>query len=112
MQSVSMQTLVLATIPEMPNRRQRTMHQWYGRMAEGSHACEERERKMDISKEILDSLSEEMRDKVCGCDTPEELIALATSHGIDLTDEQLDIISGGDVDWSIFSDQAFDSYTY
>ena len=55
---------------------------------------------MDINKEILDGLSEEMRAKVGACETPEDLIALADEQGIELTDEQLQAISGG-VNWDI-----------
>ena len=53
---------------------------------------------MDINKEILDGLSEEMRAKVGACETPQELIALAEEQGVELTNEQLRAVSGG-VDW-------------
>lgn len=65
---------------------------------------------MDIKSEMLEGLSEEIREKVGSCGGPEDLIALATSQGIDLTDEQVDMISGGDFDWSMFSDEACESY--
>ena len=57
---------------------------------------------MDINKEILDGLSEEMRAKVGACETPQELITLAEEQGVDLTDEQLQALSGG-VDWERFN---------
>lgn len=42
-----------------------------------------------------EDLSPELREKVLACKTPEELIDLARESGIDLTDEQLEAISGG-----------------
>lgn len=56
---------------------------------------------MDINKEILDGLSEEMRAKVAACETPQDLIALADAQGVELTDEQLQAVSGG-VNWDAF----------
>ena len=50
---------------------------------------------MDKYKEMYNSLSDEMKAKVANCKTAEELMELAKSEGIELTDEQLDAISGG-----------------
>ena len=57
---------------------------------------------MDKYKELYDGLSDEMKKKVTECRTAEELITLAKTEGIELTDEQLDAISGGsdDSDWT------------
>ena len=55
---------------------------------------------MDINKEILDGLSEEMRARVSECESPKDLIALADEQGIELTDEQLEAVSGG-VNWDV-----------
>ena len=48
----------------------------------------------------FDDYTEEMKAEVLKkakeCKTPEELVALAKNEGIDLTDAQLDAISGGD----------------
>lgn len=52
---------------------------------------------MDISKEIMDGLTEEMRSKIGACATPTDLISLAESEGVELTDEQLEMVSGGEV---------------
>ena len=55
---------------------------------------------MDINKTILDGLSEEMQARVSACETPKDLIALADEQGIELTDEQLQAISGG-INWDV-----------
>ena len=55
---------------------------------------------MDKYKEMFDGLSDEMKAKVTECKTSEDLIALAKTEGVELTDEQLDAISGGDSFWS------------
>ena len=54
---------------------------------------------MDKYKELYDSLSDDLKAKAANCKTGEELVALAQSEGIELTDEQLDAISGG-FEWS------------
>ena len=58
---------------------------------------------MDNYKEIYDNLSEDLKAKVTSCKTADELIALAKTEGIELTDEQLDFISGG-YDWKKWMD--------
>ena len=50
---------------------------------------------MDKYKEMYDSLSDDLKAKATECKTAEELITLAKTEGIELTDEQLDAISGG-----------------
>ena len=47
----------------------------------------------------LNNLSEEIRKKALECETAEELFELAKKEGVELSDEQLDAISGG-VEWS------------
>ena len=54
---------------------------------------------MDKYKEMFDGLSDDLKAKVAECKTADDLIALAKAEGIELTDEQLDAISGGSV-WS------------
>ena len=54
---------------------------------------------MDKYKDLYDGLSDEMKKKVANCKTADDLITLAKTEGIELTDEQLDAISGG-FDWS------------
>ena len=48
-----------------------------------------------MRKELLKGLSEEQIKKVEACKSPEEIIELAKAEGIELTDEQLEAISGG-----------------
>ena len=43
----------------------------------------------------LSELTPEMREKVLACKTPEEILALAKEEGYELSDEELDSISGG-----------------
>ena len=50
---------------------------------------------MDQYKEMFDGLSEDLKKKATECKSAEELMELAKSEGIELTDEQLDAISGG-----------------
>lgn len=50
---------------------------------------------MDISKEILDGLSEDMRQKVSACTSAADLLALVKSEGVKLTPEQMEMVSGG-----------------
>ena len=42
-----------------------------------------------------DSLSDEAKAKLKGCETPEEVMALAKEEGYELSDEELEGISGG-----------------
>ena len=51
---------------------------------------------MELSSEILDNLSEEMRQRVAACETPEDLVDLAEAEGVDLTPEQLKMVAGGE----------------
>ena len=43
----------------------------------------------------FEDLSPELKGKALACKTPEELLALAKTEGIDLTNDQLESISGG-----------------
>ena len=58
---------------------------------------------MDKYKEMYDSLSDDLKAKVKTCKTGEELVALAEKEGVELSDEQMDAISGG-VQWSCSGD--------
>ena len=44
-------------------------------------------------------LSPELKAKVDACANAEELAALASAEGIALTDDQLESVSGGNIDW-------------
>ncbi len=48
-----------------------------------------------MKKELLKGLTEEQVRKVKACKNSEELLSLAKSEGIELTDEQLAAVSGG-----------------
>lgn len=45
-------------------------------------------------------LTEEQKAKVKACTSPEELLAMAQEEGYELTDEQLESISGGKIVWA------------
>ena len=48
-----------------------------------------------MKKELLKGLTEEQIAKVKACKNSDELLAMAKAEGIELTDEQLDTVSGG-----------------
>ncbi len=50
---------------------------------------------MFMKKELLKGLTEEQIAKVKACKSSDELLALAKAEGIQLTDEQLEVINGG-----------------
>ena len=48
-------------------------------------------------EEMMDigNLPPELKEKAKACENPEELLELAKAEGIELTEEQLDSVSGG-----------------
>ena len=48
-----------------------------------------------MKKELLKGLTDEQIAKVKACKSHEELLALAKKEGIELSDEQLAVVSGG-----------------
>lgn len=48
-----------------------------------------------MKEELLKGLTEEQIAKVKACKNTDEMLALAKSEGIELTDEQLEAVSGG-----------------
>ena len=50
---------------------------------------------MNINEKILEALTDEMRAKVQACENSEDLIDLAKSEGVELSDKQMEDISGG-----------------
>ena len=56
-----------------------------------------------MKEELLKGLTEEQIAKVKACKNGDELLAMAKAEGIELTDEQLQAISGGGV-CSVVSD--------
>ena len=48
-----------------------------------------------MKKELLKGLTEEQVAKIKACKNHEELLTLAKEEGIELTDEQLEAVSGG-----------------
>ena len=52
-------------------------------------------RALNMKDELLKGLNEEQIAKVKECKSEEDLLALAKQEGIELTDEQLEAVSGG-----------------
>ena len=50
---------------------------------------------MNMKEELLKGLSDEQIAKLKECKTQEEILALAKEEGVELTDEQLEAVSGG-----------------
>ena len=48
-----------------------------------------------MKKELLKGLTEEQVAKIKACKTQDEMLKLAKEEGIELTDDQLDAVSGG-----------------
>lgn len=48
-----------------------------------------------MKEELLKGLNEEQINKLKACKTQEERLALAKEEGVELTDEQLEAVSGG-----------------
>ena len=46
-----------------------------------------------------EDLTDELKDKVKECKSADELLALAKKEGVELTDEEIEAISGGRSDW-------------
>ena len=70
---------------------------------------------LTMRKELLKGLSEEQIKKVEACKSSEEIISLAKAEGIELTDEQLEVVSGGGCFYTILcikcgSDNLSDEY--
>lgn len=53
--------------------------------------------KKNVALESLNDLTEKQLAKAKECKTPEEMLAFAKKIGYDLSDEQLDAISGGEM---------------
>ena len=47
----------------------------------------------------LNDLTDEQKAQVMACKTAEELVELAKAEGVELSDEQLESIAGGDSFW-------------
>mgnify|MGYP002626972399 CR=1 FL=1 len=55
----------------------------------------------------FNDLTEDLRAKIQACKTPEEMLALAKEEGYELSDEQLEALSGGGF-WDCGDQSVFD----
>ena len=55
----------------------------------------------------FNELTEEQKKKVRGCSSAEELVTLAMAEGLELSDEQLEALSGGGF-WDCGDQSVFD----
>ena len=58
----------------------------------------------------IKDLSPEQLEKAKACKTVEEIVALAKEEGVELTDEQLEAVSGGETTWDILFDDDCKNY--
>jgi len=47
----------------------------------------------------FEDLTEEQKAKALACETPEDMLALAKEEGFEISDEELEAIAGGGIDW-------------
>ena len=57
----------------------------------------------------FDELSSELQEKVKACKTPEELLELAKEEGYELSDDELEAVSGG-MEWCNAYDKPCEQY--
>ena len=48
-----------------------------------------------MTNDNIDALSNDVKAKLRGCETADEIVELAQEEGCELTDEQLESVSGG-----------------
>ena len=58
-----------------------------------------------MKEELLKGLSEEQIAKVKACKSQEEILAMAKEEGLELSDEQLEAVSGGNCYPTCYSDK-------
>ena len=58
-----------------------------------------------MREELLKGLTEEQINKFTGCKSPEDVLSVAKAEGIELTDEQLEAVSGGGCDYFEWGDK-------
>ena len=71
------------------------MPRWVRIIKSAAKEAAETKRGAMTHENSYDSLSEGVKAKLQGCETPEEVLALAQEEGYELTDAQLEGVSGG-----------------
>jgi hypothetical protein len=54
---------------------------------------------MNIPENILNTLTDEQKNKIEAAQSPEELLAIAKETGYELSQDQLESVAGGDYCW-------------
>ena len=90
-------TQVLKEIAVSPLRTAKTDISLYliSEKIKGESIMDERKNQEEKLKEIFDSLTDEQKEKIKACKTPDEVVKLVKSDGFELSDEALELISGG-----------------
>ncbi len=55
-------------------------------------------------KSVFDNLTDEQKELAKNCKTPEEFLKSATDEMIELSEEQIEMVSGGDLRGNIWKD--------
>ena len=58
----------------------------------------------------FEDLTPEQQEKAKACKTPEEIFALAKENGYEMTEEEIDSVSGGKFYWDLCSDHSCLAY--
>lgn len=60
----------------------------------------------------FNDLTDEQKEKIRNCKTPEDILALAQEEGYELSSEELETVSGGDIKWDCCDNKSGKGYIY
>ena len=90
-------TQVLKEIAVSPFRTAKTDISLYlmSEKIKGESIMDEKNFQEEKMRELFKSLTDEQKEKIKACKTPEEVVDLIQNEGFELPDDALDLISGG-----------------